>query len=134
MLLIYFSDTFVSRYRYRFGMGGNGIYGCREFLSWSFGLSFVSSVFSSLWYLFAFMMRVSILFSCLPLALNVLGSASLSDITAKSFKAFAAREDVEERGDLEKRVTLSEILTDIEDAATCSACEVCTSHLSKLIY
>lgn len=79
----------------------------------------------SVWFS-AFKMRASILFSLLPLASKVLGSASISDITAKSIKALAAREDVEERGDLEKRVTVSEILTDIEDAATCTACEVCT--------
>jgi len=46
-------------------------------------------------------------------ALPVLTSAlTISDVTSKAAKTFA------------KRDTVSDILTDIEDAASCTACEV----------
>lgn len=72
-------------------------------------------------------MKASILFALLPFISKAYSSSSVSDVTAKSIKAFAIREGVSERSDVVKRDTVSEILSDIENAASCTACEVCPS-------
>lgn len=58
-------------------------------------------------------MKLSNLVGLVAAALPVLTSAlTISEITSKAAKTFA------------KRDTVSDILTDIEDAASCTACEV----------